>query len=81
MFLFHSRHLHELYISIQKFQYPIKRGNHLFVFNLFVFNLFVFNICCHPIYFQPPLGKVFGREYRVLKFLYGIELYMQKMSD
>lgn len=71
MFLFHFRHLHELYIPIQKFQYPIKRCNHLFVFN----------ICCHPIYFHPSLGKVFGREYRILKFLYGIELYKQKMSD
>lgn len=76
MFLFHFRHLHELYIPIQKFQYPIKRCNHIFVFNLFVFN-----ICCHPIYFHPSLGKVFGREYRVLKFSCGIELYKQKMSD
>lgn len=71
MFLFHFRHLHELYIPIQKFQYPIKWGNHLFVFN----------ICYHPIYFQPLLVKVFGRKYRVLKFLYGIGLYKQKMSD
>jgi len=55
MFLFCFSHLTNYYIShCTKVSIPCKTGNYLFVFT----------ICLHPLYFQPPLGKVSGREYR-----------------